>query len=157
MSPTPSEIEQVTDLLANNLQRIIQASAGVDDARLHWRPDAKSWSANDILAHVRACTDVWGKSVHRILTEENGSQTHISPRTWMRKTNYLDLDYHVSLQTFVQQRQDFLELLEPLTPTDWARSASVNGRKEPITVFGRVQGMALHESEHCTQLEMLLT
>lgn len=80
MEITPSEIEKILALLAETPHRIKAASEGMEDARLYWRPDEKSWSANDILAHLRSCMDVWGKSVGRMLTEENGTQTHISPR-----------------------------------------------------------------------------
>ncbi len=154
MEITPSEIEKILALLAENLRRIAAASEGMEDARLHWRPDEKSWSANDILAHLRACMDVWGKSVGRMLTEENGTQTHISPRSWIRKTNYLALGFRESLQEFAQQRTDFLHLLESLAFADWSRSAVIQGRQH--TVFSQARRMALHESEHCEQIETIL-
>jgi len=154
MEITPSETERILGLLAETPRRIAAASEGVGNAQLQWRPDEKSWSANDILAHLRSCMDVWGKSLRRMLAEESGTQAHISPRSWIKKTNYLALGFHESLQEFAQQRSNFLDLLESLAFADWSRSAVIQGRQH--TVFSQARRMALHESEHCEQIETIL-
>jgi hypothetical protein len=151
---TAAEIEKVLQMLEETPRRIASASNGLTEARLHDKADEKSWSANDILAHLRACVDVWGKSIQLMLAQDNPTMRHISPRTWIRKTNYPKLAFDESLQTFTTQHSDLLRTLRALAFEDWSRSAMIEGRKH--SVFSQARRMALHEHEHCEQLEAIL-
>jgi hypothetical protein len=48
--------------MLNNLRatprRLESLSQGLDPAKLHVRSPEEPWSANDVLAHLRACADV---------------------------------------------------------------------------------------------------
>jgi len=154
MPVAPAEAEKLLHLLAATPHRIAAVSGGLDNARLHGKADEKAWSANDILAHLRACADVWGKSIMTMLTEEQPTLRYVSPRTWIRKTNYLDLEFLASFQAFTQQRDELLKTLKSLTIEDWSRAALINGREQ--TVFTYAQRMTQHEHEHCEQIEALL-
>ena len=59
MEVTSTEIEQALKSLAETPHRLAPASSGLENAQLQTKPDETSWSANDILAHLRACADVW--------------------------------------------------------------------------------------------------
>jgi len=50
-------------MLAATPRRIASLSREVEISELHFRPHPDSWSANDILAHLRACADVWGRAL----------------------------------------------------------------------------------------------
>ncbi len=158
MIATPADIQTFLATLAATPQRLASASAGLESARLHFKPDKKTWSANDILAHLRTCADVWGKSMIAMLEQDHPTLRYVSPRTWIRKTNYPSLEFHASLLAFTGQRNDLLKRLEPLAFEDWSRAASFTattlGRQE--TVFSYARRMALHESVHCEQIEGLL-
>src|SRR5487761_1341461 len=52
--------EQVLTLLAETPARIAALTADLAPAQLHTPPNHDEWSANDVLAHLRACADVWG-------------------------------------------------------------------------------------------------
>ena len=86
MKATPKGIEETLLLLAETPQRIAAATGNLSDERLHMRPAKGSWSANDILAHLRACADVWGETIQAMLSENEPSLRHISPRTWLKAT-----------------------------------------------------------------------
>ncbi len=59
--PTKSvTIEQVLALVAATPHRIAALTADLAPAQLHTTPNPGEWSANDVLAHLRACADVWG-------------------------------------------------------------------------------------------------
>lgn len=158
MKVTPTEIAQYLQILAATPQRIASASAGRTDAELHVGSDEKRWSANEILAHLRACMDVWGKDIRRMLTEETPRWRYLSPRTWMRKTDYAEQPFQESLAVFVTEREELLALLADLPLEDWSRAAIVNqnGKERQQTVFTRVRQMAMHEVGHCEQIEELL-
>ena len=155
MKVADAEIEQVLKLLRQTPRRMAAASNGLVNARLHFKPDENSWSANDILAHLRACADVWGKGITAMITQDHPALHYVSPRIWIRKTNYLELEFETSLQTFAQQRQELLKALKALARKDWLRgatfTATTRGREQ--TIFSYARRMAEHENEHCQQIE----
>lgn len=154
MNATPAEIEKCLKLLTELPQRIAKATDGIDEAHLQFKADEKTWSVNDILAHLRSCADVWGDSVEAMLAEDNPKVPYRHPRQWIKKTNYLDLSFQESFQAFQVQRKEFLKVLKGLSFAAWSRGATIKGREH--TVFTQVRRLALHESEHVEQIESLL-
>ncbi|MCA8961075.1 MAG: hypothetical protein KDC38_11210 [Planctomycetes bacterium] len=46
--------------------RTIEAlTRGMNDAKLRKKPDAKNWSAHELLALLRCCADLWAKFIAR--------------------------------------------------------------------------------------------
>src|SRR5262245_30553679 len=158
MKVSPVETESVLRLLATTPRRIASLSRGVEISKLHFRPHQDSWSASDILAHLRACADVWGKSIFEMLTRDHPRLRHISPRGWIRKTDYIELEFDVSLQAFTRQRRELLKALKDLAIEDWSRgatfTATTRGREQ--TVFDYALRIAEHENKHCDQIEAVL-
>jgi hypothetical protein len=148
----------VLEALAAAPERIASLSAGFDDAHLRCAPDADTWSANDMLAHLRACSDMWGKGIVAMLTQDRPTLRYVSPRTWIRKTDYLEQGFHHSLRAFAAQRTQLLALLQPLAPEAWSRGAvftgTVRGREQ--TVFSYARRIVDHEAQHLEQLEELM-
>jgi hypothetical protein len=157
-SVTSAEIGKLLNALAETPRRIAFASRDLENARLQFRSDADAWSANDILAHVRAGADVWGKSIMAMITHDHPTLRYISPRTWIKKTGYLELEFYQSLQFFSRQREELVKALEPLAAADWSRGATFTGttRGREQTVLSYAQRMTQHENEHCEQIEALL-
>ena len=158
MKVAPAEIETLLKLLAQTPRRLAAASKGLEDTRLYFRPDEDSWSANDVLAHLRSCADVWGTSIMAMITRDHPTLRYVSPRTWIRRTDYPDLEFRPSLDAFTRQRKELLKSLKTLGLEGWARgatfTATTRGREE--TVLSCVQRMAMHENKHCGQVESLL-
>jgi hypothetical protein len=158
MKVSPAETESVLRLLAATPRRIASLSRGIEISKLHFRPHQDSWSANDILAHLRACADVWGKSIVEMITRDHPKLRYISPRSWIRKTDYLELEFRRSLKAFTDQRRELLRALKGLAIKDWSRSATftakTKGREQ--TVFSYACRIAEHENKHCDQIEALL-
>src|SRR5689334_14803869 len=119
-----AEIEQCLKLLAATPRRIASASKGLENTRLHFRPDEEAWSANDVLAHLRSCADVWGKSILAMIAQDHPTLRYISPRTWIRKTDYPELEFHLSLEVFARQRNELLNSLKALEIEGWSRGAT---------------------------------
>jgi hypothetical protein len=158
MNIAPAEIETFLTLLAATPRRMASLSKGLENSRLNFKPDKNSWSAKDILAHLHACADVWGESMLAMITQDNPTLRYVSPRTWIRKTDYPELEFRVLLRAFTRQRNGLLVRLKTLSIEDWSRGAvftgTTQGREQ--TVFSYVRRMAKHESEHCEQIEALL-
>ena len=109
-------------LLAENPQRIAGLTAGLATAQLHAAPSPGEWSLNDVLAHLRACSDVWGDYLMKIIAEDGPTWRGISPRAWIKKTNYRELEFQPSLLSFTMQRTNLLAVLAPLPPKSWSSS-----------------------------------
>lgn len=154
MDMTAAEIEHMLTVLAETPPRLASLTNGLETARLQTKADQDSWSANDILAHLRSCADVWGKSILAMLAQDHPTLRYVSPRTWIKKTNYLEQEFHTSLQAFINQRNDLLAALKPLAIEGWSRGATFTGttRGREQTVFKYAQRIADHETQHLDQL-----
>lgn len=154
MKITSGEIEKYLKLLEETPRSIARAIKDIDAVRLEDKPDEKTWSVNNILAHLRSCADVWGDSIAAMLAENIPTLPDLHPRQWVKATNYLELPFHESFQAFIKRRERLLLTLKKLSLEDWSRAAMIAGRKH--TVFTQARRMAKHEKEHCEQIESLL-
>ncbi|CAN5794388.1 hypothetical protein BH10CHL1_BH10CHL1_09940 [soil metagenome] len=155
MQATSTEIERLLTSLSEAPRRLALITGSLENARLQTKSEQDAWSVNDILAHLRSCADVWGKSILAMITQDNPTLQYISPRTWLKKTDYRQQEFHLSLQTFIQQRHALLASLKLLGFEDWSRMATftgtVKGREQ--TIFSYVQRIVEHETQHITQIE----
>ena len=151
-------IEQVLTLLAETPKRIAALTAGLAPDKLHTPPNHDGWSANDVLAHLRACADVWGNCMVAIIAEDTSTLRAVNPLTWIKKTDYLELEFRPSLRSFATQRADLLAVLEPLPHEAWSRTATVTGAGKVLerTVLFYGQWLARHERQHVKQVERIV-
>jgi hypothetical protein len=158
MTPLPIDPATTLEQLEETLRRLDAATRGRSDIDLRWKESADSWSVNEVLAHLRACADAWGGSMVRILQQDNPTFRHVSPRAWIRKTNYTSLDFAPSFLAFEEQRQDLLKLLRPLAPDAWLRSANVKtgATVKRETALSYARRLAGHEAGHCQQMDRIL-
>jgi hypothetical protein len=139
-------------------QRIASATKGLTGQDLIWKPSADSWSVNEVVAHLRACADIWGDSIAKILSQNNPTFRYVSPRTWIRETNYLLLDFPTSFLAFRKQREDLLHILRPLSQEQWLRTANIKAAKPRVeTVLSYAHRLATHEASHCEQIDRILS
>ena len=158
MPNTSLTIEQVLTLLAATPQRLDELTASLTPDQLHQRLNPDEWSANDVLAHQRACADVWGNCMLEMIAEDRPTIRAINPRTWIKQTNYLELEFRSSLRSFTTQRTELLSVLEPLPIESWSRTATVTGAGKPLqrTVLFYGQWLAVHERQHVKQIERIV-
>lgn len=158
MAVKPLSIDVVLSLLTAAPPRIAAVAAVLSSEQLHATPAEGEWSANDILAHLRACADVWGGYISAMLAQEQPTLRTVSPRTWIRRTDYLEQSFHPSFDAFTRQRAELLAVLRALSPQQWQRAATMTGAGRPLvqTVHAYAQAMAEHERAHLKQLERLV-
>lgn len=146
--------EQLVALLAATPARLAALTEDLSPAQLRAGPSQDEWSANEVLAHLRACADMWGGSIARIIAEEGPSLRAVNPRTWINKTDYLDLEFQPSLGAFAAQRAELVAALESLPPAGWSRAATVTGAGKPLerTVLFYGRWLAGHERPHVKQI-----
>jgi hypothetical protein len=154
----PLTIEQNLTMLAATPARLADLTEGLAPAQLLTTPAPGEWSARDVLAHLRACADMWGKYILEILAEDRPTIKAVNPTSWIKQTDYRDQEFQPSLQAFTAQRADLLAVLQPLAPEAWSRTATVTGAGKPRqrTVHTYAQWLANHERSHVKQIERIV-
>jgi hypothetical protein len=149
-----SEIEVVLTLLSETPQQIARVTRGHSAQRLHRKPAADAWSAQEIVAHLRACAEVWDGSIDRMLAEDHPTIRYVSPRGWIKKTDYLQQNFRETLRAFAEQRVTLVATLSKLSASGWARGATFTGTTlgREATVLGYATRIADHEVGHLDQL-----
>jgi hypothetical protein len=147
-------IEELLTLLTVAPPRLAASTALLTPAELRTPPKNEEWSATDVLAHVRACADVWGGCIEAMIATNGPTLRAVNPRSWIKKTDYRELEFRSSLRSFTKQRSDLLAVLEPLPPKVWSRSATVTGAGAVLvrTVHFYAQWLAKHERTHVKQI-----
>ena len=158
MYDTPLTVEQNLTMLAATPPRLADLTDGLPPAQLVPPPAPGEWSARDVLAHLRACADMWGKCIAEILRQDRPTIKAVNPTSWIKQTNYREQEFHPSLRAFTVQRAELLAVLEPLAPDAWSRTATVTGGGKPRerTVRTYAVWLANHERSHLKQVERIV-
>ncbi|MEP6639880.1 MAG: DinB family protein [Chloroflexota bacterium] len=144
-------VDEIMAILPETPRRIASLTEGLTPAQLHASPEPDAWSVNDVLAHLRACHDVLGGSMLRIVAEDRPAWKGMNPRAWIKKTDYPEWEFAPAFAAFRKQRAELLAVLEPLPPDGWQRTATVTGMiGETYERSARYYGdwMAGHERAH---------
>lgn len=141
-------------MLAETPKQIARLARGRSHQQLHRKPAKDAWSAQEIVAHLRACADVWGSSIDRMLAEDHPTIRYVSPRGWIRKTDYLETNFSDSLRAFSDRRGELLARLKPLDAKSWLRPATFTATTlgRDATVLSYATRIAEHEVRHLGQL-----
>lgn len=119
MYDTPRTVEQILTMLAATPARLAGLTEGLSPVQLVAPPEPGEWSARDVLAHLRACADMWGRYIVVILSEDRPTFKAVNPTTWIKQTDYREQEFQPSLQAFTAQRAELLAVLKPLAPEAW--------------------------------------
>jgi hypothetical protein len=154
MGPSATEVRETLRQLRLTPQHFKRTASGLTDAQLRRPPDADSWSVNEVLAHLRGSADVQGGWIAKMLAEDAPTIRYASPRTGMRKANYAEQEFDVSLRGFGRQRTALVKSLSSLADAEWSRGATFTGTKPgwTQTVFDVARGVAAHEQAHFAQI-----
>jgi hypothetical protein len=150
---TPSR-DEILEELAAAPERIAELTAGLSPAKLKAAPEPGEWSVVEILAHLRACADVWGGHIAAILAEENPTRRGVNPRHWIRDTDYGSQAFAWSFRSYREQRAGLLRVLRALPEAAWSRTATIVGAGKPLTVeLGSYAAKLFeHERPHLKQI-----
>jgi hypothetical protein len=153
-------LDEIMAILPDTPRRIVALTEGRPPAQLHAAPSPDGWSVNDVLAHLRACHDVLGGNVLRILAEEHPAWKGMNPRAWLKQTDYPEWEFAPGFEAFRHERSQLLAVVEPLPPDAWERTATVTGMVgETYERSARdyAAWMARHERSHWAHIERILS
>ena len=148
------EIGEILEQLAATPEQIALLAESPDPELTTAAPDENAWSVNDVLAHLRACADVWGDSIAAMLSGDQPRIRAVNPRSLFDRTGYRELTFAESLQAFAHQRVELLGTLNALPESGWAASAIFYGMGSPVvrSVQSQSERMAHHERAHIDQI-----
>jgi hypothetical protein len=148
------EIQQRLDTLRAVPSRIAAATNGASASVLHRRTVNEPWSVNDVVAHLRAAADNRERFIRRMASGQHARLAYVSPRSELRRTDYLDRPFVENLAAFTTQRTTLVAWLGNLSAEAWGRGAIIRAR--PETVASYADHLSEHELAHCDQIEALL-
>jgi hypothetical protein len=148
----------VLTALSETPKHIARIARGCSDRQLIRKPEPDAWSAQEIVAHLRACAEVWGRSIDRMLAEDHPTIRYVSPRGWIKKTDYLQQSFRDSLRAFSDRRAVLVGTLSGLDAIDWSRRATFTATTlgRHATVLSYTRRIADHEVQHLGQLQRTL-
>lgn len=154
MADRQLEIDEILDRLRNASLQMVAIGNNATPEQLRAAPAPDEWSAVDILAHLRACADVWGSCIEQILAEDHPTIRAINPRRWIKQTDYRELEFQPSLEAFIRQRTELMAIVEPLPAEAYARTATITGAGRPLerTLRSFAQRLVVHERPHIRQM-----
>ena len=151
-------VDEIMAILPETPRRISALTDGLTAAELRAAPEPDAWSINDVLAHLRACHDVLGGGLLRILTADHPAFKGVNPRSWIRKTDYPEWEFTRAFTAFKKQRAELLAVVHPLPLDAWERTATVTGMVgETYERTARYYGawLAGHERAHWKHVERI--
>lgn len=84
----------------------------------------------EILAHIRACADLWSYSIYAILsTKDEPVLAQINAHKWAAILDYAKCPFDQSFTSFKATRADLLHVLRNLPAESWAQTARIGERQ----------------------------
>ena len=155
--PGPSlSLARVLEVLETSPGRIKVATARLAAATLLEPMEPGGWSARDVLGHIRACDSTWGGYIERIIDEDQPRFRAESPRSTIRRTDFLEGPFAASLAAFTRDRARLVGRLRAVPTHAFSRTALVTIPAlgtEPRTALYYAERLARHEREHVRQIE----
>ena len=152
------------------LGRVVTAS---DDALLSRRPEPKSWSAKEIVCHLRDVEELFQLRFHTILALDEptilvlganseelapwrlGASHPLDPNRWAEERQYQHHDAREALRAFQRRRAEVLALLDGLSDADWRRGG-LHPARGRLTLAQWAASLAGHDDNHLAQLARAL-
>ena len=152
-----------------------KAITGKSAAELARRPDARNWSATEIVCHLRDVEELFQGRFHMILaidepqiltfsaTPSNLSPWRIGgqighpldPDRWTEERQYLRNDAREALAALRRRRTEVLTLLRSLSPAEWQRGG-IHLSRGRLPLADWAASLAGHDDNHLDQLQRAL-
>ena len=149
------EIQEIMEILRTSVARLRELADAAPPRALEPAGYDEEWSLTAVLAHLRACDDVLGANMIRIVREDHPAWRGMSPRTWQRRSGYHESTFEPAFEAFATGRSALLEALEPLPADAWERTATVTVPPKKLFEYStRYYGdwLAAHERAHLRHL-----
>jgi uncharacterized damage-inducible protein DinB len=149
-------VEQRLERLQRSADDFAAAIEGRDDAAVSRRPDARNWSAKEVVCHLRDSEALFLQCLEamvRLDEPEFGQPDHAD--RWAEERQYLRNDTAHALGVFRRHREATLAFLRAQRAEDWQRGGGF-GSLGRFTVDYLLAVIAWHDDDHLDQLRRAL-
>ena len=148
--------EQRLQRLTRTADELAAAVKGQNEAALSRRPDAKNWAAKEVICHLRDTEEMFNARFELIVAMDTDPKL-VGPSAdrMAEERQYLRNDAVEALGAFRRRREENVDYLRKLTPTQWDKGGThpVRGR---MTIDTFLTLMAWHDDNHLDQLKRAL-
>ena len=168
-------LDRRLERLARTADDLAEAIRGRGDGALSRRPDARNWSAKEIVCHLRDIEELCILRFHTMLVMDDPKvfvvgapppdparwgiggavPFPLDPDRWVEERQYLRHDTAAALTAFRRRRREVLALLRGLSTAEWQRG-SLHPAHGRVTFADWTAGMAAHDDNHLAQLARAL-
>jgi hypothetical protein len=152
--PEMSSDEQLARM-SRTVTDFAAAIKGASDASLSKRPDDSSWSAKEVVCHMRDTEESFMQRFQAIMAMDDPKLFPVEPDRWATERQYLRNNTGEALDAFRARREETLRFLRELRPEQWERGG-VHATRGRITVRDFLGLMAWHDDNHLDQLKRAL-
>ncbi len=151
---TSANIAKVLALLQETPEKLETLSKPVSPEKLRQPLGDHERSFTETLAHLINSEARISESICLALLVDEPVLADIhSEREWGKLLRFDLLDFPELLAYFKTRRKVLLRVLSALTEAQWSRSTRGEGKKRIESIYWRVRSLAIHESEHISELE----
>lgn len=154
---TSANIAKVMALLQETPEKLEALSKPVSTEKLRQPLGAQERSFTETLAHLINSEARISESIYLALLVDEPLLADVhSEREWGKLLRFDLLDFPELLAYFKTRRKVLLRVLSALTEAQWSRSTREEGKKRVESTYWRVRSLAIHESEHISELKKRL-
>ena len=148
-------VSEILAQLEEHPRRLSEVAASLSAERLNDVPCLGTWTANDVLVHLRCCAEAGAAAVRGLAAADGTVVRFVGPRTLIEQVDYRDRDFADNLRALKRQRVGLLALLSGLPRARWSRPGrtSDGGPARARTILDYGQWLARHEHNHVEALE----
>lgn len=154
---TSANIAKIMALLQETPEKLEALSKPVSTEKLRQPLGAQERSFTETLAHLINSEARISESIYLALLVDEPLLADVhSEREWGKLLRFDLLDFPELLAYFKTRRKVLLRVLSALTEAQWSRSTREEGKKRVESIYWRVRSLAIHESEHISELKKRL-
>ena len=137
--------------LRHQAEDVRRIAAGLDETALAKRTVAGKWSLKELVCHLLRVQQVFDGRIQAVLAQENPAIARYDPDGDAEFEKLVARPAEDSLAAFFQNREQFTQRLEELSPAEWHRP----GRHPEFPHFDvhfQAEYMGHHEAHHIYQM-----
>jgi hypothetical protein len=147
----PAERSALLERYRTGAADVVEAVAGITDAELDHRPPGDGeWTAREVVHHLADSESMAYIRLRRLIAEDEPVIQGYDEPEWARRLHY-DRPIEASLAVLAAVRTASFQLLERLTPEEWARTGT-HTESGPYSVEGWLAIYAEHSHHHADQI-----
>ncbi len=125
----------------------------IADPQLHvWKRNESSWSLLEIICHLYdEEREDFRRRLQFVLNEEEGDPPRINPSAWVTERHYMDQDFKLKLDSFINERADSIRYLETLDNPN-LNKAYQHPRLGPLSGYHFLANWLAHDYLHIRQI-----